>query len=187
MACNCEEYSCLEVIASDCEDLTVNLTADETGEWTMQYEFNGLWFKETIDVTNGERLTLPAVFNEVYVHTVKFYNTDGELVNDTCYQLDMSIVPSYSPSQTSPVMPSYFEYIVVSGEPSDGLVNGRKEIAEGNSITDPRLAGYTVTGVGALSQFYNSGDYTKVKSSSTLTMTNGVSFGDDTVIIVYVV
>lgn len=186
MACNCEEYSCLEVIASDCDGITVNLPVDEAGTWTMHYEFNGVWFKETFEVAGGADVVLPPIFNEVYAHLIKFYKPDGTFLENTCYTLDMSAVPSYSPSQYSPVMPSYFEYIVVSGTPESGLVNGRKEIAEGNSITDSRLAGYIVTGVGALSQFYNSGDYTKAKGSSTLTMTNGVSFGDDTVIIIYV-
>lgn len=183
MSCNCTEYSCLEVLANDCEEITVALTANETGDWVMLYEFNGGWKSVEFAVTNGERLLLPAVFNESYTHLIKFYNGANELVNDTCYMLNTAEIPTTvtAPSNDDD-MARYYEYIVVSGTPSSELNNGRKEINAGSSITDSRLAGRIAIAVSALSADYNSGDFSKLKQSSTLHMTNEVTFGLDTVI-----
>lgn len=68
---------------------------------------------------------------------------------------------------------SPYEYIVVSGTPSEDLDdNGRKEINAGNTITDTRLVNRRVTLVNTPTATRNSSAFTKPTASDTLTMTS---------------
>lgn len=173
MSCNCETYSCLNVAPTveTCPDaFVVDLVATETGAWIMQYEFNGRWINKSIDVIENVQLSLPNVFNELYKHTIRFYNTDGELVNDTCYTLNTSKVGvgsvsrETSDSNTSKV----YKYIVV--ETPDGLDDlGRMEVSAGSTIIDNRLIGKKLTTVTIGGQSYDELAYSKPLQSNTFT------------------
>lgn len=188
MACDCEEYVCLEVVPQvGCiEEIQVNLPATETGEWIMSFEFNGSWINKFIEVENGVNILLPNYFNESYTHTIKFYNTDNELVNDTCYKLNTSViggVGSIAPTPEPSNSVGYYEYIVV--EDPDGFdSNGRWEIPVGGDIEDDRLIGKTVSSIIG-QQAYNSNNYTKNTASNTLSMTNDTIFGLNDIITLY--
>lgn len=189
MSCNCETYSCLNVAPTveTCPDaFVVDLVATETGAWIMQYEFNGRWINKSIDVIENVPLSLPNVFNELYKHTIRFYNTDGELVNDTCYTLNTSKVGVGSVSRGTSTSgdAKVYEYIVA--ETPDGYDSaGRLEISAGDTIIDNRLIGKKPTSMVVMGgQSYNSGDYSKPLQSNTLTM-NTTGFGIGTIITLY--
>lgn len=191
MSCGCEEYVCLQVVPQvGCiEEIQINLPATETGQWIMSLEFNGGWINKYIDVEEGVNILLPNYFNENYSHTIKFYNTENELVNDTCYRLNTSKVGgtgSIMPTPPAPESITYYEYVVVA-EPDGFDDAGRWEIEAGVTITDNRLIGKGVSSIVISGgQSYNSGDYTKTTNSNTLTMTNGSGFGLTTIITAYV-
>lgn len=183
MSCNCETYECLEVLANDCETITIDLEANQTGTWAMEYEFNGRWFKEEISVENGENIALPNVFNEAYIHQIKLKNTAGELFNDTCYKLNTNNIPSYTPvtpdtDESEDV--KVIEYTIMTTPDEDNP----NEQPEGHVITDNRLIGYYATSISTQGQSYNSQFYTKAKGSNTLTFTAG-DWADGFVITVY--
>lgn len=194
MPCECTIYECLNVLSSNCDEIVLDLVADETGIWTMRYEFDEFWFQRDIDVTSGDPILIPNVFNEKYKHTIEFYDVEGEKFNDTCYTLDTSRLPLNSGSGNVPTPSNavdYLAYIVVSGTPSDGLVdigNGvmGKEIAEGTeSFTDSRLIGKLVTSVETLNQTFTPNQFVKTQPSDTFTLT-GITLFDTQVLILYV-
>jgi hypothetical protein len=83
-----------------------------------------------------------------------------------------------------------YEYIVVSGTPSNDLdANGRKEISAGSSLTDTRLFGKTVkmlvASSGTLTRQYL--DITENVDSLTVAANNGAYWGQGDIIIVYYV
>lgn len=103
MPCNCPSYTCLQIAPNvlQCgDDIVTMLLADATGTWLMRYEFNNRWYGENIDLTDGEVIEIPYVFNEFYTHTIQFYRPDQTLYEDTCFTLDtrqlMGIAPASS-------------------------------------------------------------------------------------------
>lgn len=166
MACNCGTYACLDVIQqfNNCpEFLTIDLEADETGTWQWKYEFAGRWFGGTIDVTSGEDIVLPWVFNEQYIHLIEFYKVDGTLFNDTCYKLDTSkVAGTYTTPTTSES--NYLNVTLTAGMLSmDG--DGQQV------VTIPAIAGRTIIFVADGNQLYNNGSFTQ--SGNSFTYTNG--------------
>lgn len=166
MACNCTTYTCLELAPRivQCDELILTtLVANQTGTWLMKYEFNGSWFGEEIDVTTGQYIELPFVFNENYNHTIEFYNTSDTLFNDTCYTLDTSKIlgsPSTS-SATSPSSGGGFAYDTVTAE-------------AGDSVTMNAIGTAILLFDG--NQSYTADKFTQV--GAVITMTNGVLFYD---------
>jgi len=167
MACNCENYACLEVVQqyNSCPELlTVKLPANATGTYTWEYEFNGRWKGGSIDVTSGENIVLPWVFNEHYVHLVKFYDAEGELLNDTCYKLDTSkVAGSYSTPDSSSGM-GYLNVTLTEEMLSD----------DDTTVTIPAIAGRTIVLIADGNQIYNFASFTQ--DGNSFTMTNGNSF-----------
>lgn len=162
MSCNCENNACLELAPNilQCgEDIVTLVMSDYTGSVVMSYEFNGRWFGEQIEVTSGEFIEMPNVFNESYTHLVKFYKTNTDIINDTCYSLDTSLLMGVSSGTTSPSS-SGFNYANVTAE-------------AGNTI-DFSLGTPVVVFDG--NQSYIQGQFTY--SNGVITMTNGVTFYD---------
>lgn len=103
MSCNCTIYECLPIAPNilQCgEYIATTLLADETGIWTMRYEFNGRWFGEQITVTNDELISIPYVFNESYTHIIEFIKGDGTVFENTCYTLDTNQIMGISPASS---------------------------------------------------------------------------------------
>lgn len=160
MPCNCETYTCLNVVQeyNNCPTvLELQLEATQTATYSWEYEFNGRWFGGTVDVTNGENISLPFVFNEDYIHVIKLYY-NNELVNDTCYKLDTSkIAGSYTASSTS----------------GRGYLTFEVD-ANGATVTNADIANRAIVLIADGNQIYNSSGFTQAGNS--FTMTNGVSF-----------
>lgn len=166
MACDCTIYECLETVINlaDCPDeIELVLEADETGVWIFSYEFNGRWFGGSIDVVDEENITVPFVFNEHYIHLIKFFKADGSLLNDTCYKLDTSkIVGNYT---TATVTEENIFNVTVSA---------------GNTFTSSKINGRAVMIVDDGQQAYNNTTFTQ--SGNTGTMTNGAVFYEGQII-----
>ncbi len=93
MPCDCENSECLDVLIDRCaDDITLPLIADETETWRVVIEFNGIFLSEYVEVTDGEAIVIPNNLNENYRHTMKIYNADGNLFNDTCYIIHTQII-----------------------------------------------------------------------------------------------
>lgn len=169
MACNCDNYACLEPVRQydNCREVvTVQLEAAATTTYTWEYEFNGRWFGGSIDVTAGQNIVLPWVFNEHYRHTIKIYDENGDLFNDTCYTFDTSKVAG---SYTTPTIPNT-DYIL-----NVTLTEGMLSVdGDGNQIvTIPAIAGNSIMLIADGNQIYNFGSFTQAGNS--WTYTNGAS------------
>lgn len=169
MACNCTNYACLAVQRdfADCPTtLTLVLASPITGSLEWEFEFNSVWRGGTIDVTEGENIVLPWVFNEQYIHLIKFYNGDT-LLNDTCYKLDTSkISGSYTSPGSSTETTNYLTFTVTAGMLSDS----------GATITNASIGGRTILLIADGFQIYNSGRFAQVSGSDTFTMSAPVKF-----------
>lgn len=170
MACNCTIYACLDVVQqyTGCPSvLTLRLPATETTTWPWEFEFNGRWFGGTVDVTTGQNIVLPWVFNEHYIHLIKFYQADGDLFNDTCYKLDTSkVAGSYSaPSEAAEV-----SYLTVA------LTEDMLTEVDGQQVvTIAAIAARDIILIADGNQIYNTGSFTQVGNS--WTYTNGAVNG----------
>lgn len=166
MACNCDTYTCLEVVQqySNCHTtLTVDITATETTTYSWEYEFNGRWFGGTIDVEEGEKIVFPWVFNESYVHLIKIYDTDNVLLNDACYKLDTSkVAGTYS---TPSIESSNYSNITLT----EAMLSEDKKTV-GNSVIADRDIVFVADG----NQLYNFASFTQ--DGNEFTMTNGNAF-----------
>lgn len=171
MACDCTTYECLNTVINlnQCrETIELVLEADETGSWIYSYEFNERWFGGSVDVVDGENIELPYTFNEHYVHKIKFFKTDGNLLNDTCYTLDTSkIVGSYS-TPTASVQENIFNITV----------------SIGNTFSSSKINGIPVMVVFDGNQSYNRQPDNFTQVGNTVTMTNGVVFYEGQIITV---
>lgn len=194
MACICEEYISLCVFLDPCnEGVELDITADETGTWTGQIEFNGTWISFEIDVVEDEKIIIGThLLNENYIHEFRLYDVEGNLF--ACYKLQTM----YTKGATNAIpIPSgdsvgFLAYIVVTGAPAIGLVNigngiFAKEIAEGASFTDSRLAGLIIPTAEIGGQSYTAAttNYTKAQASTTFTWVNGFSMTENDILILY--
>lgn len=162
MACNCENNACLEVAPNilQCgEDIVTLVMSDYTGSVVMSYEFNGRWFGEQIEVVSGEFIEMPNVFNESYTHLVKFYKNNTDIINDTCYSLDTSLLMGGGISPTSP---------------SSGGFNYYNTEGDGDDTVDFSLGTPIVVFDG--NQSYIQGQFTY--AAGVITMLNDITFYD---------
>lgn len=169
MSCNCETYTCLDFVRqyNNCpEFITVRVQASDTSTYSWEYEFNGRWNGGSIDVTSGENIVLPWVFNEHYVHTIKFYDAEGNLLNNTCYKLDTRKVPG---TYTTPDVGSS-NYLKVM------LTDGMLSINDDNEqvITIAAIDSGTIVFIGDGNQVYSGASFQQTGTS--FTMKNGASF-----------
>lgn len=164
--CGCEIYECLNVVPdfSGCPDvIETDLVASETATYNWQFEFNGRWKGGTVDVTEGEAIILPYVFNENYIHLIKFF-LGGELVNDTCYKLDTSIIPT-----------SYSQNTEVENGPMSFIVTDEMLSTDDDGyqvLTNASINSREVALIADGNQIYNGFE----QDGNSLTMTNGAVF-----------
>lgn len=165
MACECTTYECLEVVKeyNNCPTIvTLDLQALATGTYSWEYEFNGRWRGGSLEVTQGENIVLPYVFNEYYIHAIKLYDEAGALLNDTCYKLDTSKLPgTYT---TTAQNADLFLPVTVSDPSGEGI----------SSMTIAGINGRTIKLIVADPQVYTG----FTQNGNTFTMTNGAVFYD---------
>ena len=119
--CGCNEYQCMRVFLNPCsEGVQLSINAGYTGDMTAIVSFNGVINQSVFGVVDGEAIVIPsALLNENYTHVLELYNEDNELVNDTCYTLDVR--PSMNVAASSPLPPSgeTFSHEFVIDNPTD--------------------------------------------------------------------
>lgn len=165
--CNCEERECLEVLISPgAEEIALPLTANQTGNWTMVYDFNGVEIHQIVAVTTASPIVIPNIFNEKYVNVIRFYNTSGVLFNDTCYVLG---------TKGSGLAPN-----VINGEPSGDVFNVTIT-ADSTSFTSPLITGTVIT-ITTDTQSLNAGQFSQ--AGTTIARTDGGSFYEDQIVTV---
>lgn len=81
MSCNCETYTCVEAMVDPCNvGTSLPIAADETGTWTAQLLFNGVWRQFGVSVIDGETIAiLTKLFNENYTHELRLLRVNGTL------------------------------------------------------------------------------------------------------------
>lgn len=88
--CNeCVNTECIDVYVSPCDTgIATGIEMPETGDYTVMIEFNGVTKTLSLEGTEGANFIFPNVFVAPYIHTVRIYNSDMELLNDTCYKFN---------------------------------------------------------------------------------------------------
>lgn len=90
MAC-VENIECLGEYCSCGDNIQLNLPSPITGELELRVEFNGVVMRRVIDVEEDVDIVVPNMFNENYTHVISFYNSEGDLINDTKYSIKIII------------------------------------------------------------------------------------------------
>jgi hypothetical protein len=90
MAC-VDNIECLGEYCSCGDSIELNLVSEYTGEYEFRAEFNGVVLRNVIEVTEGDKIIVPNIFNENYTHIISFYNENGDLVNDLKYSVKIVI------------------------------------------------------------------------------------------------
>lgn len=147
MACNCENIICLKAFVNPCsEGVELPLVSETTDNYDFHIEFNGVTRIFSVGVIDGDKIIVPTEFvNENYSHLMEIYNSDGDLVNDTCYNLITKISPdagSFTPIPPS-AMPQNYVQMVTMGTPAPiNTVFGEViNVSNGNTIQFDALIG----------------------------------------------
>lgn len=142
MSCGCEIYECINVFANPCdESVTLPIYAKDTGVYKMVFQFNGVNFRIDISVSNNGRITIPIThFNENYTHVLQFYKEDGQLLNNTCYKMNMMQTVFTNPNSQD--IYQNYRWVFAFGDAPQTNVNPEYivDVANGNTITHPCLA-----------------------------------------------
>jgi len=104
MGCICESYQCLTIRYNPCSaGAQLNIVATETGIWSAQVEFNGVWFDQQFEVVDGEKIVVNNIFNPNYIHEVRIFDSEEVLVG--CYKADtiMAVDTTYTPTLSGDV------------------------------------------------------------------------------------
>jgi len=161
MACSeCNTTECIKLYVNPCDSgIDTGIILDTTGEYRILTGFNGSFQESVIEVTEGESIVLPNSLNAPYTHTMMIYDSDGVLVNDTCYSLKLELSVGISNSLVPNV-----------------ICDGRKIITvdeDGQDFTNSFFGMYTILSISTNNQTYIAGtDFTQ--SGSTIT---AISFG----------
>lgn len=84
------DVNCIDVLIGQCAPyVTLPIKATETGFWVIETGFEGTYSTDTINVTNGQFLTVPNRFNESYRHNVRIYDSEN---NVTYYSIRTRIL-----------------------------------------------------------------------------------------------
>jgi len=88
MACNCETYTCITVPVDYCNPTVIPLEVED-GQYRIETDFAGATVIKYVDVTDGSgNIIFPeGQLNENYTYTMRIFDNEGELLNDTCYTL----------------------------------------------------------------------------------------------------
>lgn len=105
MACM-DEISCLGEYCSCGDEITLNLAAEETFTAKMVAEFNGAHIRRSVEMTTGEKVVVPNIFNENYTHIITFFKPDGTQAFGTSFSVKtVYCIEDYTP----PVVESEYD------------------------------------------------------------------------------
>jgi len=86
----CTINECINLYVNPCDTgINTGIVLTESGNYTVRIEFNGAFKTSVIAVVADEPIVLPNTLNSSYLHVMTIFDSDGELVNDTCYKLNM--------------------------------------------------------------------------------------------------
>jgi len=168
MACDCAITTCLRVFVSPCDTgIDLKLTAPDAGDYTFLLGFNGVYSSFTLTLDAGEDIIIPNVVNENYRHELQIITPSGDLLNNVCYELKISMTLGAGNGLTpSPSAKSWA--IIIS------TVNS-------SSLTDSFLLTHTISEIVTSNQSYLVGaDFTQ--TGSAITWINGNTFYVDQVL-----
>lgn len=152
MACECEEYSCLNGFYNPCsEGMELAVISSETGNWTGRVFFNGTSRSFSFGVTNGDNIVVPTeLFNESSTQELRIYNSSDSLVG--CYQVTTVLDLESGDYPVNPVTPN-------------GL-GGKSYIGNGTGTQIfPELNGKELLTIAMGTQEYTSDDWTQSGTS----------------------
>ncbi len=153
MNCNCENITCIKAYVNPCsEGVELPLVAAATDNYSFQIEFNGVTRIFSVAVVEGDKIIIPTEFvNENYSHLMEIFNSDGDLVNDTCYTLVTKISPdagSFTPIPPGD-MPQTYVQMVTMGDPApiNDVFGDAVNVDNGNEIQFDALIGASLFSV----------------------------------------
>lgn len=101
MSCNCPNYTTFDLIVN-CFATAVALpiTSASAEQLLGKIEFAGYTMYFYADVTEGGAIVIPnKFFNESALHILKLYRPNGDLLNNTCYEISLTIVAEPLPEE----------------------------------------------------------------------------------------
>lgn len=147
MAC-CENTICLQFFVNDCvENIDTGLIANATGTWKVFVEFNGIAKKIVLELTNGDSIIVPNIFNSNYKHNVTILQPNGQLFNDTCYIFYMCLTIDATVEPGANTRTTDVSFIIKSSPDPDagnGTIDNPFQLPTGNTVTIPMLYNQTV-------------------------------------------
>lgn len=92
MACDCINTICIKVFVSPCDTgIDLGLTAPADGDYTFRLGFNGVYTSFVLTLETDDEIIIPNVVNENYNHELQIIEPNGDLLNDTCYSLNVAM------------------------------------------------------------------------------------------------
>lgn len=79
-----------------CGDISLEISGMPLGQYTCIAEFNGVKIKQEVIVDTFGKVTLNNIFNENYVHLICFIDSNGIVLNDTWYSLNIKPCVNYA-------------------------------------------------------------------------------------------
>lgn len=147
MSC-CANTVCLKFFVSDCvESVDTGLVANATGTWKVFVEFNGVAKKIALDLTMGDTIIVPNIFNTNYKHNVTIIQPNGQLFNDTCYTFDMCLTIDATVEPGDNVITTSVNFIfkdIPDPSAGDGSVTNPFQLQTGNAVSIPMFGDQTV-------------------------------------------
>lgn len=163
MACSeCLNTVCIDLYIGMCDEgINTGVSVTEAGEYTVMIEFNNTVQRFAYNLDANETIVLENILNLDYVHTMTIYNSDNELVDDTCYKLHTRLAMGIS-NNIAPTPASGAKKLIIIDE-------------DGESYTDAFFALHNIIEIVTNNQAYLV-DVDFTQSGSTITWINGNSF-----------
>lgn len=163
-----EKIICLGTFCA-CETINLPIQTSEPVLY-MKSDFNGTFLTKQITDIAGNTIQLPNVFNEAYENIVRFYKTDGTLLNGVAYSFKTMPCFNLDGEVNNPDM---YSSIVFTAS------------AAGAAVNDSRMIGMIVTGV-MINDYSKNTGFTKPINSDTITFSDGTVVNNgDTITVIF--
>lgn len=162
MSCDCTNYECRTLYVNPCDTgIDTGISVAVSGDYTIRIDFNGSVQSLELALTAGESIILGNILNLNYTHTLTIFDSDGNIVGNTCYRL----TTKYSFAVSNNLTPT----------PDTGAKKLIVVDVDGDSFTNSFFGLHTIIEIVTNNQAYLVNvDFTQ--SGSTITWTNGNSF-----------
>lgn len=170
MACACEDIQTNCIKLSPCDTgIDTGVTIPTSGVWDIFVSFPIGERYYSLSIFAGSNIILPNELLAPYVHIMRVYDQDGQLLNDTCYALKTTLVMTtgngLSPSSNSCAK----KFITVE--------------EDGDSISDIFFSNHVIASIATSNQMYLANvDFEQI--GNIIQWTNGNLFYQGQVILV---